>query len=71
MKLMSKSYRENSVNQLIKPFSGQWVALSADEQHVVGVGRTAHVALNKAQKQGERFPLLVKAPDTSTAAFIY
>ena len=59
------------MNQLIEPYPGQWVALSADESQVLGVAKTAQAALNKAQEKGERFPHLIKAPDSSTAAYIY
>ena len=68
---MIKQSRRNSINELIQPYPGRWVALSADEHQVVGVAKTARAALNKAQEKGERFPHLVKAPDSTTAAFIY
>ena len=60
-----------SVAQLIKPFPGRWVALSADDRRVVSVGKSARVAFAQARKKGESCPHLVKSPDSSTVAFIY
>ena len=71
MKPMIKRSREKSVNQLIKPFAGRWVALSADDREVVSVAKTFRAVLNKAHKKGEACPHLVKSPDSSTVAFIY
>ncbi len=60
-----------SVNQLLGSHPGQWVAFSSHSHEMVGVDKTARGALLKAQKKGERFPHLIKAPDSSIAAFIY
>ena len=60
-----------SIDQLIKPFPGRWVALSADDREVVTVGKNFQAVLNKAHRKGESCPHLVKSPDSSTAAFIF
>lgn len=62
---------KKTVSQLIKPFPGRWVALSADDSHVVSVASSAQAVLNKARRQGESRPHLVKAPDGSVSAFIF
>ena len=68
---MSRPKVIKSIAQLIKPFPGRWVALSADDQRVVSVGSSARVVFAQARKKGESCPHLVKSPDSSTAAFIY
>jgi len=67
---MAKQMRKN-INRLIKPFPGQWVALSRDDSHVVSVGKSFQAVLNDAHKKGETAPHVVKSPDGSTAAFIF
>ena len=62
---------KQSVAQLIKPYAGKWVALNAKEDTVISVAATAQAVLVNAQKKGEPFPHLVKAPDSSTAVFVY
>ena len=71
MNMMIKRSKEKSVNQLIQPFAGRWVALSADDHRVISVAKSAHAAFNGARKKGESCPHLVKSPDSSTVAFIY
>ena len=61
----------NNINRLIKPYPGQWVALSADDHEVVTVGKSFQSVLNKAHKKGESCPHMVKSPDGSVAAFIF
>ena len=68
---MVKHSTIKSVNRLIKPFAGQWVALSSDDREVVAVGKSFQAVLDKAHKKGESCPHLVKSPDSSTAAFIF
>ena len=68
---MIKQSPIKSVNRLIKPFAGLWVALSSDDREVVAVGKNFQSVLNKAHKQGESCPHMVKSPDGSVAAFIF
>ena len=68
---MVKQSTTKSVNRLIKPFAGLWVALSSDDREVIAVGKNFQAVLNKAHKQGESCPHLLKSPDSSTAAFIF
>ena len=60
-----------SVSQLIKPYPGRWVALSADDTRVVSVASSVQAVLNKARRKGESRPHLVKSPDGSTAAIVF
>ncbi len=60
-----------SVADLIKPYAGRWVTLSADRATILGVSKKMEEALEQAQKKGEPRPLLIKVPDASTAAFMY
>ena len=45
-----------------KKYKGQWVALKQDESTVVGHGKTAKEALEKANKSGALEPILTKIP---------
>jgi len=66
-----KQLKEKSINQLIKPFPGQWVALSEDDREVVTVGKSFQAVLNKAHKKGESCPHILKSPDGAVSAFIF
>lgn len=68
---MIKRVKETSINELIKPFPGRWVALSADDTHVVSVRKSFQAVLNDAHRKGESCPHIVKSPDASTAAIIF
>jgi len=39
-----------------------WIALSADETRLVGVGKTLEEALREAEKNGENDPLILMTP---------
>ena len=48
---------------LYRQYRGQWVALKDDERTVVGSGKTAKLALQKAVARGVAEPILTKLPD--------
>ena len=50
--------------KIYQKYKGKWVALKSDEKTVIGVGRTAKVALEKARTTGERLPILHMVPAT-------
>ena len=60
-----------NVGRLIEPFAGEWVTLSSDKKKVVGHSKKMETALDQAYQKGIKHPFLIKAPDASTAAFIY
>ncbi len=60
-----------TVNQLIKPYPGRWVALSQDDTYVVSVASSPKAVLSQARKKGETSPHLVKSPDGSTSAIVF
>jgi len=45
--------------------AGEWIALSRDEQRIVGTGKTLDEALSEAKKQGEGEPIVLKVPPVS------
>ena len=50
--------------KLLKPYQGEWVALSQDEKQVLGHGKTIDEALAKARDaSAHEPPLLIKVPD--------
>ena len=55
------------LTKLLRPYRGEWVALSHDEKQVVGHGKTIDEAVGKAKKYGERRPIIVRAPDQFSA----
>ncbi len=50
---------------LLKDVTDQWVALSADQRHVVGSGKSPKEALEKAQERRESQPVLLAVPTVS------
>lgn len=71
MKSTLKQSAVKSVNQLIKPFPGRWVALSQDDTQVVSVRKSFEAALNEAHRKGEVRPHIVKVPDGSWSAIVF
>lgn len=49
--------------KIYKKYKGLWVALKDDEKTVVGSGKTAKEALEKAQKMGYENPILTRMPE--------
>lgn len=45
-----------------KKYRGLWLALKADEKTVVGSGKTAKEAVEKASKKGVADPILTRMP---------
>ncbi len=71
MKFALKQSSVKSVNQLIKPFPGRWVALSTDDTRVVSVRKSFEAALNDAHRKGEARPHIVRVPDGSWSAIVF
>lgn len=53
--------------QLYKKYKGLWVALAADEETVLGVGKTVKEAVKEARKKSEETPYLTRVPETLDA----
>lgn len=68
---MTQIKTKQSVATLLRPHAGKWVALNERQDRVISVAHSAKAVLTQAQKKGESFPHLVKAPDSATAVFIY
>lgn len=49
--------------QIYKKHKGLWVALSPNEEKVIGKGRTVKVAVDQAHKKGVATPYLFKVPN--------
>ena len=52
------------LTKLLKPYKGQWVALSPDEKRILGHGKSLDEALASVGKEEGR-PLLIRVPDES------
>ena len=46
-----------------KKHKGLWVALAADEQTVLGAGKTAKEAISNAKKISNESPILTRMPE--------
>lgn len=49
--------------QIYKKYKGLWVALSPNEEKVIGKGRTVKTAVSQAKKRGIATPYLFKVPN--------
>lgn len=54
-------------SQLYRKYKGQWVALLDDETTVIGSGKTAKLAQEKAKKKGYEKPILTRVPTNLTS----
>ena len=54
---------EERVRILREARPNSWIALSADESHVVGRGSTYAEAVAEAEDKGETDPVVLKTPD--------
>lgn len=50
-------------SKLYKKYKGQWVALADDEETVMGNGKTAKEARDKARARGYRKPIMARMPE--------
>lgn len=48
--------------KIYKKYPGMWVAFEKDEQTVIGCGKTAREAFEKAQDHGIKEPILTHMP---------
>ncbi|TET39884.1 MAG: hypothetical protein E3J65_02735 [Dehalococcoidia bacterium] len=51
------------LREILKGYSNKWVALSADNNKVVGVADNPSEALEQAHKNKEQNPILTKTPE--------
>jgi hypothetical protein len=63
-------FKAKDLTKLLRPYWGEWVALSSDGQRVVGHGPTPSAALKQAHKKGERNPILMGAPERTWGSYI-
>ena len=63
--------KKQSVDELIEPFTGEWVALTSDRTAIVAHSKNLKSAVKQAHQSGEKFPHMVKVSDESTASVIY
>lgn len=54
---------EERVRVLREAKPNSWIALSADESHVMGHGNTYAEAVAEAKEKGETDPVILKTPD--------
>ena len=49
---------------------GTWVAISEDQERVVGTGATIEEALQEAKRNGEKKPSIIGVPDDGSALIL-
>ena len=47
--------------------AGAWVAISERQHQAIAFGLDARAVLNEARVKGERLPLMIRVPETSSA----
>ena len=53
----------SDLTELLAPYKDEWVALSHDERHVLGHGKTLDEALAEAQECSKDRPFIIKVSD--------
>jgi len=53
--------------KLYKKYKGLWVALAADEETVISIGKTAKEAYETAVDKSGKIPFLTRVPETLDA----
>ncbi len=66
----SELFKPKDLTKLLRPYGGEWVALSSDGQRVAGHGPTPEAALKQAHKKGEKDPILMGAPEKAWGSYI-
>ena len=56
-----------NLTKIYERYKGLWIALADDEETVVGYGKSAREALEKARKEGYSEPILTLVPEKLTA----
>lgn len=59
-----------NLTKILRPYHGEWVALSSDGQRVAGHGPSPEMALRQAKKKGERDPILIGAPEKGWGGYL-
>lgn len=54
--------KSKDLSKILEPYSNEWVALSEDEERVVGHGKTVKEAIEKAKAKGVNSPVVTKVP---------
>lgn len=67
---VTEVFKPKNLTKLLRPYGGEWVALSADGQRVAGHGSTPEAALKQAHKKGEKNPILMGAPEKAWGSYI-
>lgn len=52
------------LTKIFKKYEGQWVAFKEDQKTVIGNGKTAKEAYEKALTKGYKNPILTRMPNT-------
>ena len=68
--MATEVFKPKDLTKLLRPYGGEWVALSSDGQRVAGHGPTPEAALKQAHKKGERNPILMGAPEKTWGSYI-
>lgn len=55
---------------LVGIHAGTWVAISRDQETIVGTGRTINEALAEAKENGEENPFIIRVPEKNCALIL-
>lgn len=59
---MNNSIKTVDLSETLRHYSNEWLALSHDQKKVLGRGKTPKLAFNQAKTNGEKSPILLRAP---------
>lgn len=50
------------LSRILSKYSNEWVVLSNDEKRVIGHGKDIKTAIERANKMGEKDPIVTRVP---------
>jgi hypothetical protein len=50
--------------------AGMWVAISQDQERVVGRGDSVEAALEEAKRNGEKEPFIIRVPESHSSLIL-
>lgn len=65
-----RTFQPKDLTKLLRPYGGEWVALSSDGRRVAGHGPTPETALKQAHKKRGKDPILMGAPEKTWGSYI-
>lgn len=62
MQKTSEIIKIKDLSKILEPYSDEWIALSENEDRVVGSGKNIQEAIEEAKQEGVDAPVITKVP---------